>query len=317
MVRVRRRRAAPQRAALRRRPGRTWPRPSACWSTRSASTTSTSTSAARSPKVTRKGGGAGPARPPRAVPRASCARRWPAAGAVPVTVKLRMGIDDDHLHRRSTRAASPRTRAPPPSPSTPAPPSSATRADADWAAIAELKEAVTTIPVLGNGDIWEAADALRMMAETGCDGVVVGPRLPGPAVAVRRPRPTPSPAARCAPPPALGCVVDDHAPATPACWPTCSARTAAAGTSASTSPGTSRATRRAARSGGAWPASPLAELDAALATLDPAEPLPAGAGRMHRGHTHGPPPGRLPDGWLDHCDDPTPPGGADAWSSGG
>ena len=46
--------------------------------------------------------------------------------------------------------------------------------DATWAAIAELKAAVTTIPVLGNGDIWEASDAVRMMDETGCDGVVIG-----------------------------------------------------------------------------------------------------------------------------------------------
>ncbi|MBA3523668.1 MAG: tRNA-dihydrouridine synthase, partial [Geodermatophilaceae bacterium] len=44
---------------------------------------------------------------------------------------------------------------------------------ADWSAIARLKEAID-VPVLGNGDIWEAADALRMVRETGCDGVVVG-----------------------------------------------------------------------------------------------------------------------------------------------
>ena len=45
---------------------------------------------------------------------------------------------------------------------------------ADWDAIAELKAAVTSVPVLGNGDIWEAADALRMVEQTGAAGVVVG-----------------------------------------------------------------------------------------------------------------------------------------------
>src|SRR5690606_26897952 len=45
---------------------------------------------------------------------------------------------------------------------------------ADWSQIARLKEVVTSIPVLGNGDIFEAADASAMMAATGCDGVVIG-----------------------------------------------------------------------------------------------------------------------------------------------
>src|SRR5262249_35064771 len=45
---------------------------------------------------------------------------------------------------------------------------------ADWEQIALLKQQVRTIPVLGNGDIYDASDALAMMASTGCDGVVIG-----------------------------------------------------------------------------------------------------------------------------------------------
>jgi tRNA-dihydrouridine synthase len=44
----------------------------------------------------------------------------------------------------------------------------------DWSRISHLKEVVTDVPVLGNGDIWVAEDGMAMMAETGCDGVVVG-----------------------------------------------------------------------------------------------------------------------------------------------
>lgn len=96
-----------------------------------------------------------------------------AAGEVPVTFKFRIGIDDDHITYLDTgRIAEEegaamvslhaRTAA------------QLYSGEADWSAIARLKETVTTIPVLGNGDIFSADDALRMMAETGCDGVVVG-----------------------------------------------------------------------------------------------------------------------------------------------
>lgn len=126
------------------------------------------------PKVTRKGGGA-------ALPWkldlfgeivAQAVRAADPAG-VPVTVKMRTGIDAEHLTylEAGRRAADEgvaalslhgRTAADHYSPG------------ADWAAIARLKEAVPSLPVLGNGDIWTPDDALRMIAETGCDGVVVG-----------------------------------------------------------------------------------------------------------------------------------------------
>lgn len=124
------------------------------------------------PKVTRKGGGA-------ALPwklglfREIVTRAVAAAGDIPLTVKMRKGIDDDHLtFLEAGRIAEDagvaavalhaRTAA------------QFYSGQADWEAIGLLKEHVTSIPVLGNGDIWSADDAVRMMAETGCDGVVVG-----------------------------------------------------------------------------------------------------------------------------------------------
>jgi nifR3 family TIM-barrel protein len=92
---------------------------------------------------------------------------------VPVTVKMRKGVDDDHLtYLEAGRIAEAegvaavalhgRTAA------------QAYSGEADWAAIKALKESVTTIPVLGNGDIWSAEDAVEMVRQTNCDGVVVG-----------------------------------------------------------------------------------------------------------------------------------------------
>ncbi|MEO5921064.1 MAG: tRNA dihydrouridine synthase DusB [Pseudolysinimonas sp.] len=124
------------------------------------------------PKVTRKGGGA-------ALPwklglfREIVERAARAAGDIPLTIKMRKGIDADHLtYLEAGRAAEgagvasialhARTAA------------EFYSGTADWSAIAKLKEVVTSVPVLGNGDIWSADDALRMVAETGCDGVVVG-----------------------------------------------------------------------------------------------------------------------------------------------
>ena len=121
-----------------------------------------------------------------------------AAGAVPVTIKMRVGIDDaHHTYLEAGRTAEDlgvaavalhgRTVA------------QLYSGSADWSTIARLKETVTSIPVLGNGDIWDANDALTMMAETGCDGVVVGrgclgrPWLFGQLAAAFRGEPVPAP----------------------------------------------------------------------------------------------------------------------------
>ena len=124
------------------------------------------------PKVTRKGGGA-------ALPwktglfRDIVTRAARAAEHVPLTVKMRKGIDGDHLtYLDAGRIAEDAGAAAVALHARTA--SEFYSGTADWDAIAGLKDAVTGIPVLGNGDIWSADDAVRMMAETGCDGVVVG-----------------------------------------------------------------------------------------------------------------------------------------------
>lgn len=124
------------------------------------------------PKVTRKGGGS--ALPyKRNLLRSILRQAVGNAGSLPVTMKMRKGIDDDHLtyldagriaveEGVTAIALHGRTAA------------QHYGGTADWEAIARLKEAVPEIPVLGNGDIWSAEDAVRMMRHTGCDGVVVG-----------------------------------------------------------------------------------------------------------------------------------------------
>lgn len=125
-------------------------------------------------KVTRKGGGAAlPWKTElfRGVVREAVRAASPAG--VPVTVKMRKGIDADHLtyldagriaqdEGASAVALHARTA------------EEYYGGEADWSAVARLKQVVTEVPVLGNGDIWSADDALRMVSETGCDGVVVG-----------------------------------------------------------------------------------------------------------------------------------------------
>jgi nifR3 family TIM-barrel protein len=128
-------------------------------------------------KVTRNGGGAAlpyKRRLLRDVIRAAVqAADAESGGRVPVTVKFRLGIDDDHLTYLDTAriaedegvaavALHARTALQHYAP------------NAHWDRIAELKEQVRSIPVLGNGDVFGAQDALDMLAGTGCDGVVIG-----------------------------------------------------------------------------------------------------------------------------------------------
>ncbi len=156
-------------------------------------------------KVTAAGGGAAiPVRPKllqkivRAVVK--------SAGNTPVTIKFRKGIDDSLLtfldagrigEGEGVRAVALHARTA----------AQLYSGEADWNAITELKQAVRSIPVLGNGDVFECWDALRMLRQTGCDGVVVGrgclgrPWLFGELCAVLTGNEPP-------PPPSLGEVVD-------------------------------------------------------------------------------------------------------------
>lgn len=123
------------------------------------------------PKITRRGGGSAIPLKPRLMARLVRAA-VSGAGAVPVTIKVRKGIDDHLLtYLDAGRVAEDegaaaiglhaRTAA------------QLYAGDSDWGAIAALKASVR-IPVLGNGDVWECWDALRMLRATGCDGIIVG-----------------------------------------------------------------------------------------------------------------------------------------------
>jgi len=258
------------------------------------------------PKVTRRGGGA-------AVPLKRNLLRAIVSGAVeagakygiPITCKFRMGIDDDLLTFIDTGviceesgaaaiALHARTATQHYAPS------------ARWEAITELKRAVKTIPVLGNGDIWEAADALRMVEQTGCDGVVIGRGCLGRPWLFRdlvdafsgvAPRSTPSVGEVLA-------VMLRHAEALCAHL------------------GEDRGIRDFRKHTGwyltGYPVggemrrrfAEVASLDqlAELATmLDPTLCIVEGGERIARGHTNGPINVVLPEGYLDHLDDMTVP----------
>ncbi|MEZ2190588.1 tRNA dihydrouridine synthase DusB [Corynebacterium sp. CCM 9204] len=269
------------------------------------------------PKVTRRGGGAALPYKRRLFGNiVSAAVRATEGTDIPVTVKFRVGIDANHLtHLDAGRIAV----------------ESGARAvalhgrtaaerysgHADWSRIAELKEhlAGTGVPVLGNGDIFAASDARRMMDQTGCDGVVIGrgclgrPWLFAELSAELTGRPLP-------PQPTLGEVstiirrhaelLVDHDGEEKGCrdlrkhvgwyfrgYPVGGdVRRALAGVSS------------------------LKELDAQLAPLAGSEALPDDA-EGPRGRQGSPGRVLLPEGWLDDPEDATAPIDADVENSGG
>jgi nifR3 family TIM-barrel protein len=265
-------------------------------------------------KVTSKGGGSAIPAKPRLL-EAIVGAAVKAAADVPVTIKFRMGIDEGcityldagrvgeqtgcrwvGLHARTAAQLY--------------------DGDARWEAIAELKRRVS-IPVLGNGDIWEAEDALRMMRQTGCDGVIVGRGCLGrpwlfrdlaDVFAGRAPRN----------PPNLGEVRDvllEHARGLAAWFG-------------------ERPAMRAFRRHATWytkcfrntaelrarlmQVSTLEELELTLTGLNATEPFPVLAMRVPRGKASGTQTVSLPPGYLENRDDATPPSAEaeDAFSGG-
>jgi nifR3 family TIM-barrel protein len=250
-------------------------------------------------KVTRHGGGAAvPAR--RGLLRAIVRAAVGAAEHVPVTVKFRKGLDDQLVtYLDAGRIAEDEGCA--------AVALHARTAEqlysgvADWDAIATLKACVTSIPVLGNGDVWEAHDALAMMRHTGCDGVVIGrgclgrPWLFRDLAATFQGEPVP-------PPPLLGEIDDTMAAHARALveWfgPVIGIREFRKHTSwyLSGYP-VGHAPRVQLNTLGS-----LDELDDVLATFDPTVSMSPGGMQLRRGPQAGPKRVNLPEGWLDDRD---------------
>ncbi|MGD1169866.1 tRNA dihydrouridine synthase DusB [Mycobacterium seoulense] len=267
------------------------------------------------PKVTKRGGGAALPYKRRLFGQiVAAAVRATEGTKIPVTVKFRVGIDDEHqTHLDAGRIAETegaaavalhaRTAA------------QRYSGTADWEQIALLKQHVRTIPVLGNGDIYDASDALTMMATTGCDGVVIGrgclgrPWLFAELSAAFTDSPAPAP-------PTLGEVADivrRH------------------GQLLASHFGEDKGMRDIRKHIGwylhGFPAGSelrralamvrtLDELDSLLSQLDATVPFPDAASGP-RGRQGSPARVALPEGWLSDPDDCSVPEGADVMHSGG
>ena len=268
------------------------------------------------PKVTRKGGGAALPWHRKLFASIVAAAVTAADGRIPITVKLRKGIDDDHLtYLEAGRTAQDagvawvalhaRTA------------EQLYSGVADWTAIARLKDALD-VPVLGNGDLWTGKDALRMVEATGADGVVVGrgclgrPWLFGELAAAFAGEPPPTPpnlaeVARIMRRHVELLVEGFDGDEVKACrdfrkhvawylkgFPVGGETRAALGMVSS-----------------------QAELDVLLERLDVEEPFPNGVAALPRGRTSAQRRVALPEGWLDDPDTEDVPEGAELADSGG
>ncbi|MGB5695795.1 MAG: tRNA dihydrouridine synthase DusB [Polyangiales bacterium] len=266
------------------------------------------------PKVTRKGGGSAIPAKPRLLAniiRAAVQN----AGEVPVTIKFRMGIDDRLLTYEDTGriaeqegcaavALHARTAA------------QLYDGEAQWEAIARLKQRVRTIPVLGNGDVWEAYDALRMMRTTGCDGVVVGRGCLGRPWLFRD----------------LADVFEGREPQNPPGFAEVAGIAIEHATLLSEWAGEAAAMRMFRRHSSWYTkgfrgsaklrarlmrVTALAELEEVLRSADPVEPFPPEAMRVARGKTSGRQRVSLPEGFLENrLTDDTPPAHVEAIGGG-
>jgi nifR3 family TIM-barrel protein len=267
------------------------------------------------PKVTKRGGGSALPYKRRLFGQiVAAAVRATEGTPIPVTVKFRIGIDDEHhthldaghiaeaegaaavaLHARTAAQRYSGT--------------------ANWDEIARLKQHVRTIPVLGNGDIYDASDALTMMAATGCDGVVIGRGCLGRPWLFAE----------------LSAAFTGSAPPTPPTLGEVADIVRRHGQLLSAHFGEDKGMRDI-RKHIAWylhgfPAGSelrralamvksLDELDSLLDRLDTTVPFPDEA-TGPRGRQGSPARVVLPEGWLDDPDDCTVPAGADVMHSGG